>query len=100
MFFARVKLHMWPKLSGYVAVQLSHHYGIENLPAAWRWIGRLVPKRLHRLTVLDTRMVDAAAECDAAVHAWTIDDEAEIKELTEMGVRGIMTDRPTVLTRV
>ncbi len=98
-FFVRVKLHLRPKLSGYVAVQLPHHYGVENLPGAWRRVGRLVPERFRRLTVLDARMVEAAAERNMAVHAWTIDEVAEIEELTEMGVRGIMTDRPTVLSR-
>lgn len=98
-FFVRVKLRLPPKLPGYVAVQLPHRYGFENLPPAWRWIGRLLPARFRRLTVLDERMVQAASRCDVAVHAWTIDDEEEMRELVEMGVRGIMTDRPTALTR-
>ena len=35
-----------------------------------------------------------------AVHAWTIDEEHEMRELIAMGVDGIMTDRPTVLAKV
>ena len=31
---------------------------------------------------------------------WTIDDEAQMHELLDMGVDGIMTDRPSVLQRV
>jgi glycerophosphoryl diester phosphodiesterase len=31
---------------------------------------------------------------------WTIDDEAEMRRLIDLGVHGLMTDRPAVLKRV
>ena len=31
---------------------------------------------------------------------WTIDDAAEMERLLDMGVDGIMTDRPAVLKKV
>ncbi len=99
-FLVRVKARARPKLSGYVAVQLPHHYGIGNLPPPFRWLAPLVPSRFRSIRVIDSRMIDAAHDCGMAVHAWTIDDEAEMKALVDMGVRGIMTDRPTVLTKV
>ena len=34
------------------------------------------------------------------MHVWTIDDAAEMHRLLEMGVDGIMTDRPSVLRQV
>ena len=34
------------------------------------------------------------------VHVWTINDEATMRDLIEMGVDGIMTDDPPLLTRV
>jgi glycerophosphoryl diester phosphodiesterase len=34
------------------------------------------------------------------VHVWTVDDEAEMRELLALGVDGIVTDRPDLLARV
>ncbi len=99
-FLVGVKLGLRPKLSGYVVVQPPHRYGIHDLPRPWRWLAPLVPQRFRSVTIVDARMVEAAQRSGMAVHAWTIDDEAEMKLLADMGVRGIMTDRPTVLTRV
>jgi glycerophosphoryl diester phosphodiesterase len=34
------------------------------------------------------------------VHVWTIDEPAEMEALLDLGVDGIMTDRPAVLKEV
>ena len=34
------------------------------------------------------------------VNVWTIDDESDMQRLVEMGVGGIMTDRPDRLSQV
>ena len=34
------------------------------------------------------------------MHVWTIDDEAEIDRLLDLGVDGIMTDHPELLRQV
>ncbi len=59
-----------------------------------------VPLKLGDLTVLDRRLVRAAHRAGVAVHAWTIDDPVEMEWLVDMGVDGIMSDRPSVLARV
>ena len=49
---------------------------------------------------LDRRFVDAAHRADAQVHAWVVDDAADMTRLLDMGVDGIVTDRPDVLNAV
>ncbi len=100
MFALRVLVGLPPRRCPYVAIQLPHHYGVDNLRPPWRRLGRLLPRPLRRLTVITPRTVRAAHRCNMAVHAWTIDDPAEMAELLDMGVDGIMTDCPSVLARV
>jgi glycerophosphoryl diester phosphodiesterase len=49
---------------------------------------------------MDRRFVDAAHGVDLQVHVWTIDDEPTMNWLLDLGVDGIMTDRPTLLKDV
>ena len=44
--------------------------------------------------------VEAAHRAGLAVHVWTIEEESEMDELVELGVDGIITDRPTELDAV
>jgi glycerophosphoryl diester phosphodiesterase len=59
-----------------------------------------VPVRQGPLVIVDRRFVDAAHGRDLPVHVWTIDDPIEMERLLDLGVDGIMTDRPTVLKEV
>lgn len=56
--------------------------------------------RGRRLSVVDHRFVDRAHRRDLHVHVWTIDDSAEMRRLLDVGVDGIVTDRPGVLREV
>jgi glycerophosphoryl diester phosphodiesterase len=53
-----------------------------------------------RVVVVDRRFVDAAHRNGVDVHVWTIDDPAEMHRLLDLGVDGIMTDRPETLRSV
>lgn len=59
-----------------------------------------VPHRVKGVTVVDERLVAKAHSLGLQVHVWTIDDEAEMNELLDLGVDGIMTDLPEVLKSV
>jgi len=59
-----------------------------------------VPVRQGPLLVVDRRFVDRAHELGIRVHVWTIDDPDEMHRLLDLGVDGVMTDRPGVLRQV
>ena len=59
-----------------------------------------VPHRFKGVTVTDRRFVERAHRAGLQVHVWTIDDPDEMHLLLDLGVDGIMTDRPAVLREV
>ncbi len=59
-----------------------------------------VPVKLRGLPVVRPKFLAAAKWLGVAVHVWTIDSAAEMQRLLDMGVDGIMTDRPSVLREV
>lgn len=52
------------------------------------------------VTIVDLAFVTEAHERGLQVHVWTIDEPQEMHELLDLGVDGIMTDRPQVLRDV
>ena len=59
-----------------------------------------VPVRQGPVVVVDRAFVDTAHRRGLPVHVWTIDDPAEMERLLDLGVDGLMSDRPTVLKEV
>lgn len=59
-----------------------------------------LPPTYRGVPLLTPRLIDHAHSLGLFVHAWTIDDAFEMDRLLDMGVDGIMTDRPTVLKDV
>jgi glycerophosphoryl diester phosphodiesterase len=67
---------------------------------AGRAIAAQVPMRYGRVPVVTPRFVRAAHRAGLEVHVWTIDQPASIDLLLDLGVDGIMTDRPDLLREV
>jgi glycerophosphoryl diester phosphodiesterase len=59
-----------------------------------------VPLTWKDRRLVDAKFVNGAARRGIPVHVWTIDEPDEIHRLLDLGVGGIMTDRPSVLKRV
>ena len=59
-----------------------------------------VPPSYGDTEVVTEAFVDEAHRRGMQVHVWTIDDAAEMARLLDLGVDGIMTDRPAVLKEV
>lgn len=64
--------------------------------AAWAH----VPDRLLGAGVLSAAVIARAAGLGLGVMAWTVDEEVRMHALLDLGVRGIITDRPDVLRDV
>lgn len=59
-----------------------------------------VPLRLGRLPVHSARVIRRAHDLGIRVVVWTVDDPRTMHDLLDMGVDGIITDRPDVLREV
>lgn len=72
------------------------------LRRAWPVRGDLaqLPVRLGALPVVEPALIAAAHDLGVEVHAWTVDRTGEMHRLLDLGVDGIMTDRPDLLREV
>lgn len=59
-----------------------------------------VPVRGGGVRLVTPRLLGAAHRAGLQVHVWTVDDPAEMESLLDIGVDGVMTDRPRVLRDV
>lgn len=59
-----------------------------------------VPVKHGPVTILTRRFVNYVHSQGRVVHAWTINERGEMERLLDMGVDGIITDRPQLLRQV
>ncbi len=49
---------------------------------------------------IDAKLVDAVHDSGAQLHLWTVNDPHDMRRFLDMGVDGIVTDRPDLLNRI
>ena len=59
-----------------------------------------LPRHSRGLRVIDRKLIESAHAHGLQVHVWTVNSRSEMGELLDLGVDGIITDRPDVLKEV
>jgi glycerophosphoryl diester phosphodiesterase len=90
--------HFFPRnaLTAWIMAALTG----QPLPDDDRWTVLDMPMRHNGMVLTNAQLVQAAAADDRWINVWTIDDPADMRTLIELGIGGIMTDRPKVLAEV
>jgi len=94
----RVLTSMGPRSVG--ALWATGRFPLLPIGAAVRGVMAQVPVRQGRLTVVDHRLVRVARRRGFEVHVWTVDEERDMRALLDLGVDGLVTDRPDTLRDV
>jgi glycerophosphoryl diester phosphodiesterase len=90
-----------PTSAGTLAVSAFYQaVAAGETPAPTGHVALQVPHRVGELDLVNEAFLEAAHRAGLAVHVWTIDDGAEMGELVELGVDGIISDLPTELDAV
>lgn len=59
-----------------------------------------MPETYRGVPILDTRLVDLVHGMGAALHVWTVNEAMNMTRLLDLGVDGLVTDRPTLAREV
>lgn len=87
----------WSPSHGGVARLLAAGWGLP-LPTGFPVVQ--IPRRWRGLDLVTPRLIRAAHARGIKVQVWTVDAEAEMEHLLDIGVDGLMTDRPGLLKTV
>jgi len=106
--FSDRRIHRMEELLGDHLCTSLGPKGVARLRASSFGIGRRhpggrcvqVPVSTGGLPLVDRRFIERSHSHGLDVHVWTIDDPEEMRRLLDLGVDGIMTDRPVVLRDV
>jgi len=84
-----------PGRGALIRVLRSVHFGSRRSQALAleRFDALQIPERQGPLRVLSPRLIEAAHLAGVEVHVWTVNDPARMKQLVDLGVDGIITDR-------
>ena len=56
-----------------------------------------LPTQIRGVRVVDEKLLQSAHDAGLQVHVWTVNDVKEMERLLDLGVDGLVTDRPDVL---
>ena len=59
-----------------------------------------VPLNWKGLNILNSKLIKKAKDKDLFIHVWTINDRESIIKLIDMGVHGIVTDKPELIMEI
>jgi glycerophosphoryl diester phosphodiesterase len=59
-----------------------------------------LPTHVRGVRVVDRKLVDAAHDAGLHVHVWTVNRKEQMSDLLDIGVDGLVTDRPDLLKEV
>ncbi|WP_244509391.1 glycerophosphodiester phosphodiesterase [Nocardioides lianchengensis] len=83
-----------------VAFRLLPSGRLADLLTRGRVAALQIPRRRRRAVITTRGLVRRAHAAGKHVHVWTVDDPAEMRELLDLGVDGLFTDRTDVLKAV
>lgn len=97
----RIRASMPDVLTGMCTHEAIEFWGNGGNPG-YRALGFAlqIPVEYAGIPVITQQFVDVAHRVNLEVHAWVINDEAEMRHLVRLGVDGIMTDFPHLAARV
>lgn len=59
-----------------------------------------LPSRMRGVRIVDEKLVAVAHKSGLQVHVWTVNDHGEMRSLLDIGVDGLITDRPDRLKEI
>ena len=59
-----------------------------------------VPLNWKGLNILNRKLIRKAKDKDLLIHVWTINDRESIIKLMDMGIHGIVTDKPELIMEI
>jgi glycerophosphoryl diester phosphodiesterase len=59
-----------------------------------------IPEMLRGRRIVDPELLELAEKMNLRVHVWTVNDEAGMRRLLDLGVQGILTDYPDLLLKL
>ena len=92
--------HFLPEGPATCHVLAARAPGSTGCPSGWDVAD--LPYRVEGtdVVVLDRSTIEALHRAGLAAFAWTVDDPAEMRQLIDDGIDGVMTDRPDLLASV